>query len=127
MDLDWTSIITTLAVSGGIVYLIVERILNHKKYKEEVKHQQVENKKEAIEYGLPMVEIYNEIDKIVESKTRPIQDKLDKALGRIDNLETNWVCWRQNCDFRLRNKKDAESEEVIDSVAHTIIAKQCEE
>lgn len=127
MNLDWTDIITSLAVTGGVLYLVVEHLLKNKQYKEEVKHQQVENKKETIEYGLPMVEIYNEIDKIVESKTKPIQDKLDKALGRIDNLETNWVCWRQNCDFRLRNKMDAKSEEVIDSVAHSVIEKQCEE
>lgn len=118
-------LITALCTTGGIIYLVVEKLFSRKQDREDVKHQQVENKKETIEYGITMVSIYNEIDKIVESKTAPIQDKLDQALTRIDNLEENWCCWREDCPQRIRSRKDAVLVKKIKSVADEAINSTC--
>lgn len=97
-----TGLLTALCTAGGVIYLCVQKWFDKDKDKEEVKHQQGENIKEAVEYGVPMITIYNEIDKIVESKTRPIQEKLDAALTRIDILEDNYCCYRTECERRVR-------------------------
>lgn len=106
--MEWTTIINSfisLCATGGVVYLIVDKLFARKETKAKIKHQEVENKKETIEYGVSMVSIYNEIDKIVESKTKPIQEKLDHALTRIDDLESNWCCFREDCEFRIRSRR----------------------
>lgn len=92
--------LVTLCSVGGVVYLIVEHLLNKDKTAEEVKQQQVENVKQAVEYGIPMVEIYKEIDKIIEAKNAPI-------LAELKEIKENWCCYREACAHRVRNEADA--------------------
>ena len=108
-------LITGLFTTGGIFYLLVEKVCGVRESQAKVKHQEVENKKETVEYGVSMVTIYNEIDKIVESKTRPIQTKLDKALDRINQLE-KYYCYKENCPDREQRDKDCVRAHFIDKL-----------
>lgn len=114
--MEWLTIIGSLCTTGGIIYLIVQKMFDKRKDKADVKHKEVLSKKETVEYGITMVSIYNEIDKIVESKTQPIQDKLDHALSRIDDLEENWCCFREKCKMRLHNRREAELESIANAI-----------
>lgn len=118
------SIVTGLCGAGGIIYLIVDKWLTRRESRASVKHQEVENKKETVEYGITMVSIYNEIDKIVESKTRPIQDKLDHALVRIDDLEKNWCCFREDCYYRARSRKELLKHKTLTDAEQNLIRLQ---
>lgn len=102
-----TSLVSSLLVSGGVVYLVVEKLFSRKQDQAEAKHREVESVRDTVEYGIPMISIYNEIDKIVEGKTRPIQDKLDMALKKIDVLEEN-ACFKRDCPTRISKKKHLE-------------------
>lgn len=104
MTIGIIEFICSACATGGVVYLIVERFLNRRRTKEEVKHQQVDNIKEAVNYGVPMITIYKQIDEIVEKKTAPIQEKLDTAIKRIGLLESTYCCYREHCKDRIRTK-----------------------
>nr|DAH69502.1 MAG TPA: Nitrosopumilus output domain 5 [Caudoviricetes sp.] len=106
-------LVTGLFTTGGLFYLLVDKFFGLGESRANIKRQEVENKKETIEYGISMVSIYNEIDKIVESKTMPIQMKLDEALDRIDQLESKYCCYREDCPDRILRSADCERMEIL--------------
>lgn len=110
------SIVPPLLMTGGVIYLIVEKLFDRRREKAEVKRIEVEMQREAAESSVPMLAMYEEIRKIVAKETDPIQEKLDKALERIDTLEKNYCCFREGCEMRIRNEKDAMRDEVIESI-----------
>lgn len=108
MEMDTSAILTLIAslcTAGGLIYLVVEKLFARRQDKADADKQVISN-------GNEVADLYLKIDQIVESKTKPIQDKLDVALGRIDDLEENWCCWRKNCKDRIHSKKDAQILEI---------------
>lgn len=106
------SVIVPLLSAGGVIYLLVDSYINRKKNKEEVKSQQVDNVEKAVSYGIPMIEIYKEIDKIVDSKTAPILAELKTTRAEMETLKNTYCCYRELCEMRLRTKEDAENKAV---------------
>lgn len=96
-----------LLTTGGVLFLIAKAIIDRPKTKEEIKAQQTENVDKAVAYGIPMIQIYKEVDAIVEKKTQPILTELKEQTARIKDLEDNYCCYRDQCDFRIRNRADA--------------------
>lgn len=101
--MDLTQIL--LAVIGGIFglfalegvgYLIINKLVLSKKEKTEVKNDVIGN-------GTHLIDLYKEVDSIVESKTKPINEKLDKLSEKF----TKVACFR-NCEMRIRNEEDAD-------------------
>lgn len=107
-------LLTTVLTTGGVGYLLVEHLLNKKLKHEEVRSQQADNVEKAVSYGVPMIQLYKEIDRIIAEKTDPIMTKLNEATERIRDLEDNYCCYRDSCEMRIRNRKDAERAETVD-------------
>lgn len=102
--MDWTTIIVTaitvMCASGGIFYLIVDKMFTRKLDLAEVQNRKIAN-------GNDVADLYNKIDEIVERKTRPIQDKLDATYDRMQEMEAHYCCYREDCEMRIRSKYDA--------------------
>lgn len=112
-----------LLTTGGVLLLLVKAFIDRGKTKEEIKAQQTENVDKAVAYGIPMIQIYKEIDNIVEKKMEPLMSKLSEATDRIKDLEDNYCCYRDACAIRIRNRADAETEQKqqeTESYEHTI-------
>lgn len=92
-----------LFLTGGVGYLLIERLLDKNKNKEALKQQQAATSKDIIGNGVSMIELYKEVDQIVESKTKPLEDKIDILTNKIERFG----CFRENCRERLRNELDS--------------------
>ena len=64
--MDIINAIITLATTGGVLYLIIEKIFSRKKDKAEAKSVEIAN-------GNDVADLYNKIDEIVERKTARIK------------------------------------------------------
>lgn len=99
-------VLQNLLTTGGVIFLIVKAIIDRPKTKEEVKAQQTENVDRAVAYGIPMIQIYKEVDDIVEKKLQPIRAEYAQQAERMRVLEDNYCCYREHCADRIRNKND---------------------
>lgn len=99
-------ILQNLLTTGGVIFLIVKAIIDRPKTKEEIKAQQTENVDKAVAYGIPMIQIYKEVDDIVEKKLQPIREAYARQAERMKVLEDNYCCYREPCANRIRNKND---------------------
>lgn len=106
-------IIIPLFSGGGVIYLLIQGWLERKKNREEIKSHQVENVEKTVSYGIPMIEIYKEIDKIVDSKTSPILAELKTTREEMETLKNTYCCYREICDMRMRTKDDAFNKNMI--------------
>ena len=106
-------VIIPLFSSGGVIYLLIQSWLHRRKNREELKSQQVDNVEKTVSYGIPMIEIYKEIDKIVDSKTAPILAELKTTREEMDTLKNTYCCYREICDMRMRTKDDAFNKNMI--------------
>lgn len=98
--MSWETIvtlITALLTSGGILYLIVEKLFSRKKDKAEVKSAEIQN-------GNDVADLYNKIDEIVERKTAPIKSELGEVKGQLDEIKSHWCCYREECAQRILYK-----------------------
>ena len=102
------SFIGGLCVTGSVGYLIVEHVLTKDKRREDVKKQKIANGKDVIGNGVSMLDLYKEMDSIVESKTKPLETKIDLLNERLDKFG----CFRRNCAERVRNEEDIRAKEV---------------
>ena len=101
--MDWNSlltIITTLGVSGGAIYLIIDKLFARRDDAAAAHSKEIAN-------GNDVADLYNKIDEIVERKTRPIREKLDKTYEEMKNMEQRYCCYRNDCEMRIRSKYDA--------------------
>lgn len=92
-----------LFVTGSAGYLIIDHILNKDKAKENVRQQKISNKKDVIGNGVSVLDLYKEVDSIVESKTKPLAIKIDQLNEKLDKFG----CFRRDCGKRIRNEEDA--------------------
>ena len=90
--MDIINAIITLATTGGVLYLIVEKIFSRKKDKAEAKSVEIAN-------GNDVADLYNKIDEIVERKTAPIKTELVDVKGQLEEMKSTWCCYRE--DFRI--------------------------
>ena len=89
----WIDLLALILGGGGVIYLIVEKLFMHRWDKADAKGKEVQNARDA-------AQLYKEIDDIVQSKTAPIEEKLDRALAELDTIRKRWCCYRQDCDDR---------------------------
>lgn len=82
-SLDWAQVLTT----GGVVYLIFERLFDLGKTRAEVSKAKTENAESAIP-------LYREIREIVRSEVEPIKEELEY-------IKVKWCCFRDDCEARL--------------------------
>lgn len=90
--------------SGSIVYLLVDRITTRKQYK--------------IANGSSTAKLYQEIDAIVQTKTKALEDEVTDLKLQVEDLKTNWCCYRDPCEMRIRSEKDATAWE-LETDTHT--------
>lgn len=105
-------------VSGGVVYMIVQSLLTRRKYKAEVNHMKGENKAQDVETSGKVIDVYKEVQTIVDAKVEPIQREtkelrkeltetkasLARTLAKLEDLEKNWVCYNSTCSVRIRKR-----------------------
>lgn len=112
--MNWEGIITGIVsfAGGSAGMAIINSIL--------------QRKKNNVDFGMGTAKLYNEIDAIVEKKTKPIQDKLDHAIREIDTLKRDYCCFRDNCKYRIRSQRDKHLQDIITDIkdeAENIICK----
>ena len=83
--MDIINAIITLATTGGVLYLIIEKIFSRKKDKAEAKSVEIAN-------GNDVADLYNKIDEIVERKTAPIKTELVDVKGQLEEMKSTWCC-----------------------------------
>lgn len=99
--MDWSAIIegiVTFGTTGGVLYLIVEKLFAKKKDNAEAKTVEISN-------GNEVADLYNKIDEIVERKTAPIKSELIEVKGQLEEIKSHWCCYREDCTKRLLYKK----------------------
>lgn len=96
--MNWNELIISVLGGGGILYLVVDKVLD-KIFSRRQDNANV--KTTTISNGSDLAKLYKEVDEIVQSKTAPIEEKLDKALAELDTLKTHWCCYRKDCDRRV--------------------------
>lgn len=89
---------------SGVGYAVVQHWLNRDKNKVEVKQQEVATHKDILGNGFSMMDIYKEIDVIVASKTKPLEDKIDYLSGQLQK----YGCFRSPCKIRLTDESYAQ-------------------
>lgn len=99
--MDWSAIIegiVTFGTTGGVLYLIVEKLFERKRNNVETKTVEISN-------GNEVADLYNKIDEIVERKTAPIKSELTEVKGQLEEIKSHWCCYREDCNNRLLYKK----------------------
>ena len=102
--MEWSAVIgslVTIFTTGGVAYLIVERLFDRKKDNAEAKSAEIHN-------GNDVADLYNKIDEIVERKTAPIKNELSEVKGKLANIESRWCCYREDCRDRVLYKRTIE-------------------
>lgn len=94
----WTEVIISVITSGVLIFLL-ERLFFRRKDKAESSGKEIEN-------AHSIAELYNEIDIIVQGKTRPLEERLDKLLEEMDDIRKHWCCYRRECDDRMLYQSD---------------------
>ncbi len=111
--MDFSSIlqtVVTVGTSGGVLYLIVEKLFERKKNKAETKTLEIAN-------GNEVADLYNKIDEIVERKTAPIKGELSEVRGQLEEIKSTWCCYKENCSDRVLYRKRERVQSGL--VAHT--------
>jgi len=85
-----------LVMNGGIVYLFVDKFILSKRQKVEVKSDVIGN-------GTKVVDLYKEIDTIVELKTKQAVKPLEDKIDHLQKSLVTWGCYRpfNECNNRL--------------------------
>lgn len=96
-----------LLATGGVGYLVIEHLLNKNRKKEELKQQKVATNKDILGNGVSMLDLYKEMDVIVESKTKPLEEKIDQLNAKLDK----YGCFNSSCAVRVRYKGNNEKAE----------------
>lgn len=115
MDVEILGTISGFLGAGSVIYLVVEHLLNKAKTKNEIEGMKQQN-------NLSAVEVYKQIDGVVEEKLRTYRErnekrmeemnnKIDKMGNRVRELETV-KCYRLEC--KDRDLTSPEEDEMIE-------------
>lgn len=99
--MDWSSIIslvTALLATGGVIYLIVQKLFERKRDSADTQTVQIHN-------GNDVADLYNKIDEIVERKTAPITSELNDVKGQLEEIKSTWCCYKDGCLERILYKR----------------------
>lgn len=92
------STIITLCTTGGVLYLIVDKLFERRRNRAETNTVEISN-------GNEIADLYNKIDEIVERKTAPIKNELAEVKGRLEEIKSTWCCYKEGCKERVLYKK----------------------
>ena len=92
------AIVSGVCTTGGVIYLIVERLFDLGKNKAEVRASKIHN-------GNDVADLYDKIDSIVERKTAPIKSELADVKYKLEEITSTWVCYDEECVKRTFKKK----------------------
>lgn len=95
----WYEILPIILGGGSVIYLIVDRLFNWR-------HDKAVAHGREIETSSQIADLYKQVDEIVQSKTSPLENKLDKALSELNDIKHHWCCYRENCDTRILFPQD---------------------
>lgn len=101
--MNWYDIIVAV-ITSGILLFVLERLFFRKRDKADTKGKDIEN-------ASSIASLYKEIDSIVQEKTQPIEDKLDKALAEMDDIKRHWCCYRSGCEERMLYSDNCEEQD----------------
>lgn len=91
---DIINTIVTLATTGGVVYLIIEKLFERKRSKAETKTVEISNSNDV-------ADLYNKIDDIVERKNAIIKTELREVKQQLEEIRGHWCCYREECNSRI--------------------------
>lgn len=114
--MEWSVIITSiigLLSTGGVVYLIVEKLFERKKAKADANTVEIANAND-------IADLYNKIDEIVERKTAPIKDELSEVKGKLEEIKSNWCCYKEGCTDRIRYQRRRTITEIAEETKNHI-------
>lgn len=103
--MDMTAIIegiVTIGTTGGVLYLLVEKLFERRKNTAETKTVEISN-------GNEVADLYNKIDEIVERKTAPIKSELIEVKGQLEEIKSTWCCYKEGCKDRILYKRRSKS------------------
>lgn len=103
--MDWSAIIegiVTFGTTGGVLYLIVEKLFERKRNNVETKTVEISN-------GNDVADLYNKIDEIIERKTAPIKSELIEVKGQLEEIKSTWCCYKEGCKERILYKRRSKS------------------
>ena len=103
--MDWSAIIegiVTFGTTGGVLYLIVEKLFERKRNNVETKTVEISN-------GNEVADLYNKIDEIIERKTAPIKSELIEVKGQLEEIKSTWCCYKEGCKERILYKRRSKS------------------
>ncbi len=92
------SAVLQLCMTGGVIYLIVEKMFSRRKEKAEAQTIEISN-------GNDVAELYNKIDEIVQKKitaeTKRICAELADVKNELKEIKSHWCCYRESCGERI--------------------------
>lgn len=96
------SAVLQLCMTGGVIYLIVEKMFSRRKEKAEAQTIEISN-------GNDVAELYNKIDEIVQKKitaeTKRICAELADVKNELKEIKSHWCCYRESCGERILFKQ----------------------
>ena len=103
--MNWSAIIegiVAFGTTGGVLYLIVEKLFERKRNNVETKTVEISN-------GNDVADLYNKIDEIIERKTAPIKSELIEVKGQLEEIKSTWCCYKEGCKERILYKRRSAS------------------
>lgn len=99
---EWLSSLMQLCATGGIVYLIVEKLFSRPRDKADTQTIEIANDNN-------IADLYNKIDEIVQKKitaeTKRICDELTEVKQELKEIKSHWCCYREECEERILYKR----------------------
>ena len=102
--MEWVEIVSLVLGSGSVTYLLIDKLFSRR-------HDRAEAKSKEVETGSQILDLYKEIDVIVQEKLRPVMAKQDETLAELLEIKQHWCCYRQQCPERLLYKSDDDGKE----------------
>ena len=109
--------VTALCTTGGIIYLIIEKLFSRREDNAKAKSSEIQNSND-------IADLYDKIDSIVERKTAPIRGRLADMEKKLEELTSRWVCYK-DCPERVLYKKDICIANKINTIANEASSAIC--
>lgn len=98
-----------LCGAGTLIYMIVDKSLLSRGEKATAASTEKDNQQKDVDTGLKALDMYKEVREIVKEEQKPLLEELTAVKEHLRDIQENYCCYRDKCDLRIRNKRDAEN------------------
>jgi len=102
------SIISALCCVGGVVYMVVEKLMDKPKTNAEIKQMDESVKKDSIDTGLQALQFHQQFEEVIEARVEkavaPVLENQERIVAELRDIKENWCCYRDNCNMRIKHK-----------------------